>query len=151
MYRSCCRGYPAWTASVTAAKSAVGFAMESHERNLPPASLPYPLFAQQRVQVYFGRPSDLPTYCQGLGKPPPAYSNVGEFFLEVVDEYEAKDDVKVPRMIYDVFLRRVRVCVVLASSCDASPPCPFVLTPSSALHCQLFHQILSLFYLCSSL
>ncbi|CAN0459614.1 unnamed protein product, partial [Ectocarpus sp. 12 AP-2014] len=30
----------------------------------------------------------------GLGKTPPAYSNIGEFFLEVVDEYETADNVK---------------------------------------------------------
>lgn len=45
--------------------------------------------------MYFGKPSDLPDYCTNLGKPPPAYSNIGEFFLEVVDEYEAADNVKV--------------------------------------------------------
>lgn len=46
-------------------------------------------------QVYYGAPSALPAYCTGLGKEPPAYSNIGEFFLEVVDEYEANDNVKV--------------------------------------------------------
>lgn len=49
-------------------------------------------------QVYYGKPADLPAYCQGLGKPAPAYSNIGEFFLELVDEYEAADNVKVLRM-----------------------------------------------------
>lgn len=45
--------------------------------------------------MYFGAPAGLPAYCTGLGKTPPAYSNIGEFFLEVVDEYEAADNVKV--------------------------------------------------------
>ena len=46
-------------------------------------------------QVYYGAPADLPAYCTSLGKSPPAFSNTGEFFLEVVDEYEAADNVKV--------------------------------------------------------
>ena len=46
-------------------------------------------------QVYYGPPADLPAYCTSLGKTPPAYSNIGEFFLAVVDEYEAADNVKV--------------------------------------------------------
>lgn len=49
------------------------------------------------LQVFFGAPAALPAYCTGLGKTPPAYSNIGEFFLEVVDEYEAADNVKVRR------------------------------------------------------
>lgn len=47
------------------------------------------------IQVYYGKPSDLPAYCQGLGKSPPPYSNIGEFFLEVVNEYEAERTIEV--------------------------------------------------------
>lgn len=46
-------------------------------------------------KVYYGRPSGLPGYCTDLGKAPPLYSNIAEFFLEVVDEYEAADRVEV--------------------------------------------------------
>ncbi|CAB1109350.1 ABC [Ectocarpus sp. CCAP 1310/34] len=52
------------------------------------------MFLSRGRVVYFGRPADLPAYCTGLGKTPPAYSNIGEFFLEVVDEYETADNVK---------------------------------------------------------
>ncbi|CAM9604466.1 unnamed protein product [Ectocarpus sp. 4 AP-2014] len=52
------------------------------------------MFLSRGRMVYFGRPADLPAYCTGLGKTPPAYSNIGEFFLEVVDEYETADNVK---------------------------------------------------------
>lgn len=46
-------------------------------------------------QVYFGKPSGLPDYCASVGKTPPQFSNIAEYFLEVVDEYEASDKVKV--------------------------------------------------------
>ncbi|CAN0419713.1 unnamed protein product, partial [Laminaria digitata] len=53
------------------------------------------MFLSRGRMVFYGNPADLPSYCTGLGKTPPAYSNIGEFFLEVVDEYEAADNVKV--------------------------------------------------------
>lgn len=53
------------------------------------------MFLSRGQMVYYGKPSNLPNYCSSLGKPPPPYSNIAEFFLEVVDEYEASNTVKV--------------------------------------------------------
>eukprot|EP00752_Nemacystus_decipiens_P008144 g7283.t1 len=52
------------------------------------------MFLSRGRMVYYGSPANLPSYCTSLGKTPPSYSNIGEFFLEVVDEYEATDNVK---------------------------------------------------------
>ncbi|CAN0352553.1 unnamed protein product [Pylaiella littoralis] len=52
------------------------------------------MFLSRGRVVFFGTPADLPAYCTSLGKTPPSYSNIGEFFLEIVDEYEAADNVK---------------------------------------------------------
>ncbi|CAM9621310.1 unnamed protein product, partial [Hapterophycus canaliculatus] len=43
------------------------------------------MFLSRGRVVYFGSPAALPEYCSSLGKTPPSYSNIGEFFLEVVD------------------------------------------------------------------
>lgn len=56
------------------------------------------------AQVYYGTPADLPSYCEGLGKSPPPYVNIGEFFLEVVDQYESNDNVKVRWRLASTFL-----------------------------------------------
>eukprot|EP00904_Undaria_pinnatifida_P012369 jgi/Undpi1/8262/HiC_scaffold_25.g10732.m1 len=52
------------------------------------------MFLSRGRMVFYGKPADLPSYCTGLGKQPPAFSNIGEYFLEVVDEYEAANNVK---------------------------------------------------------
>ncbi|CAN0229893.1 unnamed protein product [Ascophyllum nodosum] len=52
------------------------------------------MFLSRGRMVYYGKPSGLPAYCEGLGKPPPSFCNIGEFFLEVVDEYEGSKKVE---------------------------------------------------------
>lgn len=52
------------------------------------------------LKVYYGKPSGLPDYCDSLGKTPQPYCNITEFFLEVVDEYETSNTVKVCCIVY---------------------------------------------------
>lgn len=71
-------------------------------------------------KVYYGKPSGLPAYCEGLGKTPPPYSNIGEFFLEVVDEYETAGNVEVWQFFQSALQRRIEceTCSYLVAYSD---------------------------------
>eukprot|EP00903_Cladosiphon_okamuranus_P012160 g11407.t1 len=77
------------------------------------------MFLSRGRMVFYGSPAGLPAYCTSLGKTPPPYSNIGEFFLEVVDEYEAADNVKA---LSDHHAEAVRLRAPSAAGIESATP-----------------------------